>query len=152
MAGANNAFLKSLGFHKRDIKKIRATYGAISSAKDARIAADRAGVRVPQKLSDRLADVGPSSKLTRETGVSLKTKTADLVARSIEKGPTANVQMGAKLGKRESGLAKKLTDRQVQIMAVAQRELTSFQSTGKWNHNALKPHEWEEAQKILESV
>lgn len=149
MAGANNAFLKSLGFRARETAKIRAKYGAISSAKEARLAAQQACVRVPTKLAARLD--GAESRVAAPSGIGLKTRVADMVAKRIESGPTA-LQMGAKLGKREGNLAKKLTDRQVQIMSIAQRELANYQRTREWNADALKPHEWAQAERLLERV
>lgn len=150
MAGANNAFLKAVGFRKREVAKMRAKYGAISSPKDATNAANMAGVRIPPKLAARVAPA--PSKLATPTGISLKTKVASMVAKRIEAGPSTDVKMGTKLGKQESALAKKLTDKQVQIMSIAQREMSAWKSTGQWNRGALKPHEWREAERLLERV
>lgn len=149
MAGANNAFLKSVGFRKREVTKLRAKYGAISSAKEARLAAEQAGVRIPPKLAARL--VGTASKAVGANSISLKTRAAEMVAKRIESGPT-QLQMGAKLGKREGDLAKKLTDRQVQIMSIAQREMSNWQRTGQWDRKALNSHEWAQAEKLLGKV
>jgi hypothetical protein len=150
MAGANNAALKSIGFRAREVTKIRAKYGAISSAKEAVLAANAAGVRIPPKLQARVE--GYQSRLAQPTGIGLKNRAADIVAKRIEKGVSTDLKVGDKLGRRESTLAKKLTDRQVQIMSIAQREMASWQSTGRWDRNALKPHEWREAERLLESV
>jgi hypothetical protein len=150
MAGANNAFLKAVGFRAREVTKIRAKYGNVSSAKDATVAAGMAGVGVPAKLAARVAPA--PSKLDRDTGTSLKNRVTDIVRQHIEAGVSTNLKMGQQLGKREGSLAKKLTDKQVQIMSVAQREMTSWQRTGKWDRSALKPHEWKQAERLLERV
>lgn len=142
MAGANNAFLKAVGFRKREIATIRAKYGTILSPKDAANAAGAAGVRMPAKLAGRLAPV---------PGAGLNAKVTDAMAKRLA-AANKKLNMGDKLGRKESALARTLTDRQVNIMSIAQREMASWAKTNTWNHEALKPHEWDEARRLLRHV
>jgi hypothetical protein len=67
MAGANNRSLKAHGFKAREVKKIRAGYGVISSAKDAANAAQRVGIAVPAKLQARIASATPATRVASDT-------------------------------------------------------------------------------------
>lgn len=149
MAGANNAFLKRLGFRSREVTKMRAKYGAISSAKDARLAAGQAGVRVPPKLAALLE--GTASKLAGGGSIGLKNRAADIVAKRIEQGVSGDLKVGDKLGRREGDLAKRLSSKDVDLMARAINELTALRA-GRRVANPMSAAERARAGELLEGI
>lgn len=152
MAGANNRALKAHGFKAREIQKIRKGYGLISSAKEAALAAKQVGVRVPEKLAARIdgttSKVGAAAPGTKSAAAKLVEQGFGSAAKNVERqirSQSAEIQKGDPAAK----LARKLSDRDAEILTIAQGELQKFTRTGQHNRNALKPHEWKRAERLM---
>jgi hypothetical protein len=151
MAGANNRALKAHGFKAREIQKIRKGYGIISSAKEAALAAKQVGVRIPPKLQAHLDGTkapAASAPGTKSAAAKLVEQGLGSAVKGIEKKIRA--QQGTEISKGEAAakLARKLTDRDVQIITIGRREFESFVRTGKHDRNALSPKEWSRYEKL----
>lgn len=159
MAGANNRSLKAHGFKAREIKKIRAGYGIVSSAKDAAIAAQRVGVPVPARLHARLATSAPvaaSGGSDRERHA-LRNEVKRIVERSFGEATTRTTNAIRSQGElteksREVKLARKLTDNDARIMQVAQAGMAHFMKTGAIDpkiQTSLTAREWARAERLM---
>lgn len=157
MAGANNRALKAHGFKAREIKKIRAGYGVISSAKDAALAAQRVGVALPSKLQARIAAATPAAPRAADTD----RKSAQREVRRIfeqsfgeaatKAAKTIRTQGDLTENSREVKLARKLSDNDVRIMQIAQAAMAHYQRTGIADAfaNRLTRPEWARAQRLM---
>lgn len=151
MAGANNRALKAHGFKAREIQKLRKGYGVISSAKEAALAAKQVGVRVPEKLAARLD--GSASKVGAATP-GAKSAAARIVEQRFgeaAKGVERQIRSQGEIQKTDkvAKLARKLSDRDAEILTIAQGELQKFTRTGQHNREALKPNEWKRAERLM---
>jgi 3'-phosphoadenosine 5'-phosphosulfate (PAPS) 3'-phosphatase len=158
MAGANNKALKAHGFKAREIKKIRAGYGVISSAKDAVNAAQRVGIAVPAKLQARIASATPAPRATSDTdrGKALRGEVKRIAeqafgeaAARVSKAIRSQGELTEK--SREAKLARKVSENDARIMHVAQAAMTHFMRTGEADAFAhrLTKSEWDRAKRLM---
>lgn len=158
MAGANNRALKAHGFKAAEVRKIRAGYGVISSAKDAAVAARTVGVSVPAKLQARLAVATPVAALAKRVGAnSLKDETKRLIEQSFGAAASRAAKDIRSQGElteksREVRLARKLSDNDARIMQVAQAGMAHFARTGQIDpgiQSRLTAREWARAERLM---
>lgn len=162
MAGANNRSLKAHGFKAREVKKIRAGYGVISSAKDAANAAQRVGIAVPAKLQARIASATPATRVASDTdrGKALRGEVKRIAEQALgeataraSKAIRAQGELTEK--SREVKLARKLTDNDARIMQVAQAGMTHFMRTGAIDPKiqaSLTAKEWARAERLMARI